>query len=207
MIFDLGRVLVRICRDWQHACDCAGVALPAREPSSLDKQRLHDLFHQAEVGAITFDELARDTAPLMGLSPAQVEAISDAFVFGPYPGATELLNELSQAGIRTACLSNTNEHHWGMLSEMGHRAWMPLDRLDHRFASHLIRARKPDEEIYSHVEEQTGVSGHAMLFFDDLPENVAAAERRGWKAHWIDPSLDEPIGQIRAALRKHDILR
>ena len=158
-----------------------GIALPASEPLTSDKQRLHDLFHQAEIGAISFDELARDAAPLMHLSPAQVKDISEAFVFGPYPGAVELLHELSAAGIRTACLSNTNEHHWSMLSTIGHRAWLPLDRFDHRFASHLIRARKPDEEIYSHVEDHTGMLGHAMLFFDDLPENVAAAKRRGWK--------------------------
>jgi len=207
VIFDLGRVLVRICRDWQHACECADIALPTRAPSHVDKKRLQDLFHQAEVGAIDFDELAREAAPLMGLSPIQVQAISEAFIFGPYPGAAELLNELSQAGVRTACLSNTNEHHWGLLSEVGHRAFISLDRLDHRFASHLIRARKPDEEIYSHVESQTGLPGDAMLFFDDLPENVAAAERRGWNAQWIDPSLDEPIGQIREALRRQDVLR
>ena len=207
MIFDLGRVLVRICRDWEHACERAGISVPALPGSNADRQKLHELFNHAEIGAIGFDELAQQAAPLMSLSPAQLGAVSDAFIFGPYPGATELLKELSDAGVRTACLSNTNEHHWGLLSQAGHRAWIPLHGLDHRFASHLIRARKPDEAIYSYVEAQTGLPGSAMLFFDDVQENVAAAERRGWKAQWIDPELDEPIGQIRNALRELDILR
>jgi HAD superfamily hydrolase (TIGR01509 family) len=205
VVFDLGRVLVRICNDWRHACERAGLQLSTREPDAQTKLRLLESFHLAEVGGIGLAELAEEAGPLMGLSSADVRAMSDAFIFGPYPGAADLLAELSAAGIPTACLSNTNEHHWELLSQRGHRAWLPMDRLNHRFASHLIRARKPDDAIYAHVERETGVPGPAILFFDDVPENVHAAEKRGWNVQCIDPALDEPIGQIRSALRRHKV--
>jgi FMN phosphatase YigB (HAD superfamily) len=78
--------------------------------------------------------------------------------------------------------------------------------LDHQFASHLIRARKPGGEIYVHLEKQTGVSGPEILFFDDMEENVRAAEKRGWNTEWINVELNDPMGQIRKALAAHRVL-
>lgn len=204
VVFDLGRVLVRICRDWQHACERGGLDHLAIDPAQAPK--LRNVLLRAEVGKISADQFYREAAHCMGCSPQQIGQISDAFVVAPYPGAADLLAELSAAGVRTACLSNTNEHHWSILSEPGHRAWLPMDRLDYRFASHLLRARKPDEAIYAHVEQDVGLLPGAILFFDDVRENVEAARRRGWNADWIDPAPDEPIVQIRDSLRRHGVL-
>ena len=206
VVFDLGRVLVRICDDWKQACSCAGLALPEvpLDPGGLN--RLRDIVHRAEVGDLGATGFSQAAAPVLGLSHTQVRAMSEAFIFGAYDGAADLLTELSDAGVPTACLSNTNEHHWGLLSERGHRAYFPLDRLNHRFASHLIRARKPDAKIYEHVERETGISGSSILFFDDVRENIQAAGARGWNAKWIDPSLDDPIGQIRKTLASFGVL-
>lgn len=206
VVFDLGRVLVRICRDWRQACECAGIQSFNRELSEADALRLKDVAHRHEIGELGARDFASQASSLIGLSPGQVLAMSDAYVFGPYDGAAELLAELADVGIATACLSNTNEHHWGLLFEPAHRAWLRMDRFNHRFASHLLRARKPDEAIYAHVERATNVAGDAILFFDDVVENVEAARRRGWVAEWIDPAPDEPIGQIRAALRRHRVM-
>jgi HAD superfamily hydrolase (TIGR01509 family) len=205
VVFDLGRVLVRICRDWQQACECAGIRSFNREVSDADVARLTKIAHRYDVGELASPDFAREASSLMGLSSEQVLAMSEAFIFGPYPGAAELLTELSDAGIATACLSNTNEHHWGLLFDRAHRAWLPMDRFRHHFASHLVRARKPDEAIYAHVEQATNLAGGAILFFDDVMENVEAARRRGWVGEWIDPAPDEPIGQIRSALRRHRV--
>ncbi|HEY2587041.1 MAG TPA: HAD-IA family hydrolase [Tepidisphaeraceae bacterium] len=205
VVFDLGRVLVRICRDWQQACECAGIRSFNREVSEADASRLSKIAHRYDVGGLRAADFTREAASLMGLSPEQVLAMSDAFIFGPYPGATDLLAELGDAGVATACLSNTNEHHWGLLFDRGHRAWLPMDRFKHQFASHLVRARKPDEAIYAHVERATNLWGSAILFFDDVTENLETARKRGWVGEWIDPAPDEPIGQIRSALRRHRV--
>ena len=82
----------------------------------------------------------------------------------------------------------------------------PFDRLTHAFASHLLRLRKPDDAIYAHVERATGARPDRILFFDDVEENVAGALRRGWRAHRVDPAPDDPLPQVRAALRSHGLL-
>lgn len=204
VVFDLGRVLVRICRDWQHACECAGLTWP--EIDAPTAARLKQVAQRAEIGRIGAPQFYADAARLLACAPQDIRAISDAFVIGPYPGAAELLAELASAGIKTACLSNTNEHHWSLLSEPGHRTWLPMDRLNHHFASHLMRARKPDEAIYAQVEREVGLAPGQILFFDDIPENIEAAHRRGWNAQWIDPAVDDPIFQIRSTLRRYRII-
>jgi putative hydrolase of the HAD superfamily len=192
---------MRICRDWRHACERAGLDHLAVDPVNVPA--LRDVLHRAEVGEITAERFHHDAAGCMSCSPEQIRQISDAFVVAPYPGAADLLAELAGAGVAIACLSNTNEHHWSLLSEPGHRAWLPMDRLNHRFASHLVRARKPEDAIYAHVEREVGLPPCDILFFDDVTENVEAAQRRGWNAQWIDPTPDDPIPQIRDSLRRH----
>lgn len=206
VVFDLGRVLVRICDDWSHACRCAGVALPASAPDPASRQALDALARRADLGELTMAQFAQAASPLMGLTPAQIQATSDAYLLGAYPGAAELIDALHDRGVATACLSNTNESHWRLMSDPGHAAHFPLHRLTHRFASHLARARKPDPAIYAHVERATGVSPGAILFFDDVMENVQAARQRGWRACRIDPTLPDPVPQIRTALREHGVM-
>jgi HAD superfamily hydrolase (TIGR01509 family) len=206
VVFDLGRVLVRICNDWVHACATAGVEVPLDKLDPAALFQLRDLVHQVEVNAVSFDEFAEQVARALGATSHQIHAASEAFLTGLYPGVPELLSELHSAGVKTSCLSNTNDHHWKLLADPTHPAFSPLNRLTHQFASHLIGARKPDDAIYAHLERETGLTGAAILFFDDVQENVDAARKRGWHAHWIDPNLDDPLPQIRAALRRHQVL-
>lgn len=204
VVFDLGRVLVRICRDWQHACECAGFDWSSIAPER--RAGLSQVLHRAEIGQISADEVYREAAVLFKCRPEQIREISDAFIFGPYPGAADLLEELSAAGVRTACLSNTYEHHWSLLFEPSHRARLPMDRLNHHFASHLLKSRKPEERIYAQVEREVELPGSAILFFDDVMENIEAARARQWNAQWIDPTRDDPIPQIRSALRSFGVI-
>lgn len=204
--FDLGDVLVRICRGWAHACEVAGVPAPRRELDDATRAALHDCVCRNETGELDLDAFAAEVAPALGVEPKHVRAVSDAYLLGPYPGACELLDELHAAGVATACLSNTNANHWRLMTDPSSHAWIPLDRMTWRFASHLARARKPDDAIYRHVERETGLPGEAILFFDNLEENVAAARRRGWRAEVIDTAPDEPIAQAREHLRRHGVL-
>lgn len=204
--FDLGRVLVRICNDWRHACAVAGVSMPEATFSPSLSPALHDLVCRAEVGELDTDAFCREAARLMGVPPSDVRALSDAYTLGPYGGATDLLDSLRAAGFATACLSNTNDNHWRAMSRPD-GAYAPLfGRLHHRFASHLLRLRKPDDAIYAHVEGATGVPGTAIVFFDDVAENVDAARRRGWHAYRIDPAPDDPLPQVRSRLRAHGVV-
>lgn len=203
VVFDLGRVLVRICSDWVHACATAGVKLELDKLDPAALFQLRELVHQVEVNAVSFEEFAGQVARTLGATPQQIRRASEAFLVSLYPGVVELIAELHAAGLATACLSNTNEHHWELLADANHPAFGNLSELKYLFASHIIGARKPDAAIYQHLEQETDIRGSSILFFDDVKENVQAARSRGWNAEWIDPDLDDPLPQIRAALARH----
>lgn len=205
VVFDLGRVLIRICDGWAHACAVAGVAPPAAELSPRRQAALHDAVCASEVGDLDLAGFAAAAAPQLGIPADAVVALSDAYLLGPYPGASELLDDLRAAGVRTACLSNTNANHWRLMTDPSSPNVMPLDKLDFRFASHLVRMRKPEDRIYAHVERETGVAGGGgILFFDDLEPNIVAAARRGWRGHLVGIDAD-PITQARARLRAEGV--
>ena len=206
VVFDLGRVLVRICDDWMQACASAGVKL---ELAQIDAEKLLSMraaVHKVETNELSFDAFADQVAKLLGATKEQIRNASAAFSLGLYEGVEPLLEQLHDAGIATACLSNTNEHHWAFLADATHPSYFPLAKLKHHFASHLIQARKPAPAIYEHLEKETGVAGPSILFFDDLQENIDAALKRGWTAIWINPELNDPLSQIRSALARYRVL-
>jgi glucose-1-phosphatase len=88
----------------------------------------------------------------------------------------EILNALKSAGqVKVGILSNTNELHMNYLRER-----MPFFlTLGHVYASHEIGARKPDAESYEHVLKEMGVRPERTVFIDDLPDNIAAAQKLG----------------------------
>jgi putative hydrolase of the HAD superfamily len=204
IVFDLGRVLVRICDGWQHACDMAG--LPHRMPprEKLFTGPLHEALCDMETGRMDTAEFCRRAARYLGIAPADIQKILDIYLIEAYPGAGELLDELNETGLVTACLSNTNHEHWLQMFDPSDRAALPMHRIRHHFASHLLGLRKPDEAIYAHVERQTGFVPAQIVFFDDMLENVQGAQRRGWKAHQIARERD-PIGQIRSHLSAYSV--
>lgn len=193
--FDLGGVMVRICRDWPHAIERAGV--PIDEISRLaDAEDSAEIVSAYETGQIDTDTFCRHIAEQLGMSIDHVLRVIDAWLVEPYDGAHELVDQLADLPPATACLSNTNERHWQqMLGIVPGTARMPLDRFTHRFASFQIGAMKPDEPIFVHVEQQTGIPPQSILYFDDAPPNIDTARRRGWWARLIDP-LDDPVRQM-----------
>lgn len=208
VVFDLGRVLIRICDGWSHACEVAAIKVPGglNELDEATLRRVDEVVGHLDTGKIDLDTFARELAPLRNLQPSDVVRIQSIYLRGPYPGAAELIDELNDFGVGTACLSNTSDSHWRMMTNPADPNYLPLDRLTHRFASHLIGIRKPDEEIYEHVERETGVEPSTILFFDDLEANVLAAQRRCWSGRQIRIDAD-PIAQVREHLGAAGVLR
>ena len=204
--FDLGRVLVQICDGWIEACTIAGVEVPKCIMDQTMQQRLRDLGRRHETGLI--DDQAHDdeAAALTGLSPDTIAAVCCAWLKQPYCGVDDLLDELASNGICTACLTNTNTRHWRMMvGEAPSSAALPLHRLNYRLASHLIGAAKPNVTAFKHVERTTGIRPHAILFFDDAPENCSAARELGWSACRISTG-EEPVAQMRDYLAQYGVL-
>ena len=203
--FDLGRVLVRICDSWDHACQVA--RLPIKLPPRDEARRaaLLEPVIGMETGRIDTEAFCHQAARVLDVEPHHIRSILDVFLIEPYPGVRELLDELHARGYATACLSNTQTEHWNQMLDSSNRAALPLNRLTHRFASHLVGLRKPDEAIYAHVEQAARFRGEQIVFFDDTLINVEAARRRGWHAWQITPDCD-PVTQIREFLSTVDVL-
>lgn len=206
--FDLGGVLVRICRSFDEARARAGITarvLPeSARVSTRDAAQAYqrgDLSHDAY-----FDAIASAAAGVY--TRAELLAIHHAWTLDEYPGVPALVDDLRAAGRRLACLSNTNAAHWERLapaSPPARREYPSLARLDVMLASHLLRVTKPDPAIYALAQAALGVAPDRVLFFDDLPANVAAARASGWCAEQVDPHGD-PASEIRVHLARRGIL-
>jgi len=201
--FDLGGVLVRICRGWAEACDRAGV--PNRlQDGEATWQRIHLALSDYEVGRIDSAEMVRRIAAITdGSETAHVERIIEAWLIDLYPGTAELIADIHAAGLPTACLSNTNDWHWRIMADDAR--FTPLGTLTHRYASHLVRSRKPEPAIYQHVETELSLPGESIVFFDDLPANIEAAAGRGWQGVLVDHAGDT-VGQMRQHLESIKVL-
>ena len=204
--FDLGGVLIQICDGWHEACQRAGLAVPDHLKKPQQQPKITDLLHRHETGQIddhTFDTLI---AQQLGLTPQQVDAIARAWLKKPYPNLDNLLDQLQHTDTPTACLSNTNRRHYHMMTqEDDSPTALPLRRLDYCFLSYQLGAIKPEPAIYEQVEKHTGLPPEAILFFDDMVENITAARQRGWLAHQIDRAGD-PVSQMTRWLARCGVL-
>lgn len=191
--FDLGGVVIRICRSWQEGCAEAGVpdrgirALPAAHDAlNADYQR-----GRIDVAAYT----SGVSVMLDGAYTAdEVRRVLDAWTIEGYGGIPELVDDLHAQGLATAILSNTSHEHW-----MTFDRYPAFLRVPVRLASHELGVLKPEAAAYRAVEEATGCAGAEILLVDDLAQNVAGARAVGWRAAQIDPSTDT-ASQVRAAV-------
>lgn len=202
--FDLGEVLVKLAGSWPNACRLADVAWRGTDPTREELARIRDIVVRHEIGQLAQADFSAQTAALFSMQPDDVHRVFTCWLQGPYPGVLDLLDQLHELPVQTACLSNTNEHHWQLMMTPGDPNYLPLERMDYQFASHLIGARKPDAAIYAHVEEATGLAPSEIVFFDNAPQNVRGALARGWHAHQIDPKGDT-AAQIEQHLQRYDL--
>jgi len=200
--FDLGGVLVRICRSWEEGCAAAGVDLrPDYRPDEAGERRRRAAVDQLQRGAISRDEFWRAVSETFRgvYTPEEIARVHSAWLLGEYDNVAPIIDRLHTRGVATACLSNTNEPHWEALVE-----YDALRRLQALHASHEMGLAKPDAAIFRAFEEAVGVRGERILFFEDTEENARAAGDLGWRTCVVDPHT-ETAPQIDAALREHGL--
>ena len=120
--------------------------------------------------------------------PAWADAIRDwhdrwlDLTGGEIAGSVRLLSALRARGVPVFALTNFGTETLALAE----RHYPSLADFDGRFVSGALGLVKPDPAIYAAVEDGTGIAPGALLFVDDRPENVAAAEARGWRGHVFD---------------------
>ncbi len=201
---------MRICHGWKNACKHNGFTPPALLDDPPGSAALDEVGIRFETGRIDEQTYINEAAALTGFSREQTRTALHRWLIEPYPGAHELVARVvAETRITTACLSNTNATHWAMMNgraDVPGHAKLPLDRLTHRFASHLIGVMKPNPLIYEHVEKALKIEPSSILFFEDHPPNIAGARARGWQVEAIDPATGDSPRQIEAHLRRRGLL-
>lgn len=209
VVFDLGGVVVRICRSIQEAGRRVGIEIPDEDitpEKRTERKRVHAEYERGLLACDAFFErIALTTSGKY--TPAQFRLMHEHWIIEEYPGVNRLIHDLHARGLETGVLSNTNASHWAQMQPMvvDGRERKPkfvtpsLPR--HKHASHLLGLAKPQAEIYHTFAQRTGFTPSAIVFFDDLEDNVRAARDAGWHAHRIDHDGDT-AAQMREHLRR-----
>jgi putative hydrolase of the HAD superfamily len=65
-----------------------------------------------------------------------------------------------------------------------------------------VGLRKPDPEMFAHVEAQLGVKPDECVLVDDFAANVAGARAAGWHGLLVT-DVDASIAELEALLAQH----
>jgi len=197
VVFDIGGVLCRL-----------NPPADLFDPATVEQ--ITPAVHNLDAGEVAPDDFIDYAASVSGKPADEIAGVFDGWIGEAYPDLERLIDDLHAAGLTTACLSNTNARHWGVLvgdpeADPPVAGRVPLDRLHHRFASFQLGRRKPLRDIYDHAAALLALPPASLIFFDDTEANVAAARDAGWLAERVDPDR-ETVPQMRDHLARHGVL-
>jgi HAD superfamily hydrolase (TIGR01509 family) len=190
LIFDLGGVIINLDtnRTFESFSKLSGI--PAAELQQKSKQI--SLFGDYEKGMLTDAEFRSELKTFLSgdFSDAALDDAWNAMLLDIPKGKLHLLEQLKNTH-RTFLLSNTNNIHLECFNQIVKKS-TGLSDIDSYFQkayySHLLKMRKPDDEIYLHVLGQHDLDPAETLFMDDNRDNLEGAKRVGIKvAHIAHP--------------------
>lgn len=204
--FDIGGVIISHINTWEQAFTRANIPFPPTENFESVEPQANLAALQYEIGEIDTDTFNNLIAQYFNISTQNVEKIVHAWLIEPYPGIIDLINKLQHAAVKTACLSNTNHTHWQLICHATphSKLLIPLKQMNYLFASFKLNCRKPDLEIYQHVEKTSSLTGPEIAFFDDKPANLKIPKQLNWQTCLIDPA-NNPTQQITSFCHDHHI--
>jgi putative hydrolase of the HAD superfamily len=201
IVFDFGNVLIewnplRLVQD--HFSDMSSPATTADDFMALWMSESWAAYDRGEIDTATVAErmaesLQTQVSPLL----AFIEKIPH--VLAPISPSIEALERLfaardKGASIRVFYLSNMPREFADVLETRF--TW--LDRFNGGIFSGREQVAKPDAVIYAALESRYSLNPGRTLFFDDVPANTDAAQRRGWLAVQVKTHHD-----IALALQTH----
>lgn len=139
------------------------------------------LFGQCEIGALPFADFCADavakiaTDTGIAVPPARLAAMMAAIMGDTVNAAMlALVGEVKALGVTTAILTNNYAelHDWLV-------AAFPPELIDVYCESWALGVRKPDPAIYRRLLAMLGFAAEEVVFIDDFPENVEAAQAEG----------------------------
>ncbi len=206
VVFDLGGVVVRICRSLKEAGARCGIDVADGDITPERRAERRAIHAEYERGRLGCEEFFVAIAQTTGgkYTPEQFRLMHMSWIIEEYAGVRELIDDLHAAGVQTGVLSNTNASHWGQMQGVATDGSATAPKFPtttkpmHRHASHLFGLAKPEAAIYHEFAKRTGFAPGEIVFFDDLEENVEAARGAGWNAHVVDH-----MGDTAKQMREH----
>lgn len=181
-IFDLGNVIVdidfkRVLGVWSNL---SGTPLAVL----AERFSMGEVFQRHERGEVSDEEFAARLCDEMGiaLSFEQFAAGWQAVFVALRPEVIAIMQRLRNEGHRVVVLSNTNRLHCNYWPQ--HYPEVAA-AADHLYLSQDLGLRKPELAIYQRVLEAENTPAEQAVFFDDHPDNIAAARALGMTAVWV----------------------
>ncbi len=173
VVWDLGNVLI----DWQPLHAVAAEVGEAEARRFLDGFDFAAWNHACDAGRGWPDaiaELDRDHPQWSAHGRAYHAHFGAAL--GEIPGSVDVLRDLHAAGVPQCGLTNWSHelYHAHAPARFGF-----LGLLDHVVVSGTEQIAKPDPAIYLLAARRSGLPPEQLVFVDDKPGNVAAAEAVG----------------------------
>ena len=151
------------------------------------------IFKEQEVGTISDDDFIAGLGALGGkeLPREQVIGAWNAMLIRFPEERIELLKQL-RSRYRLFLFSNTNAIHLQAFQKMFMEQFgYPLDSLFEKvYYSHVMGLRKPDEQSFRYILEDSALKAEETLFVDDAKNNIEGAERVGLKTLFIEKGKD-----------------
>lgn len=179
LLFDLGGVLVDFAGPRELGQFLRTPASPEEILKRWTRCPHSEAFEAGRISARDFAErFVRDWE--VDLEPETFLGEFRSWSRGLLPGARELLGAL-RPRFRLAALSNSNELHWDRnTNEIG-----VTELFEFALSSHQLGLCKPDPAIFLAALARAHVPAGSVMFFDDLPSNVAAAAGVGIRAREV----------------------
>ncbi len=186
LIFDFGGVVLNL--DEQRTYNQLIELLQLRK-EVLQKKLLHtNIFYDFECGKITSQEFISyihsiSTTPI---SDEQIISAWNAMLLDLPQQHVQLLQTLKKK-YRTFLLSNTNAiHEDSFVRSIKQEYDMTLqDMFEKVWYSHILGLRKPNKDIFIEISHLAQLKPEQTLFLDDREENIATANKLGFKTQLI----------------------
>ncbi|AFL85866.1 haloacid dehalogenase superfamily protein, subfamily IA, variant 3 with third motif having DD or ED [Belliella baltica DSM 15883] len=188
LLFDLGNVIINI--DYQFTINELNKILPKeknRLPNSFFPSQFHKQYERGHISTKEFRSAVRNHFN-EGWSDDQIDNIWNSLLKDIPRERIQLIRKLRK-DFGLAVLSNTNELHIKKLNDilkLEHDISSLHPLFDQVYFSHELHMAKPDMEVYEEVSKRLNTSPEKILFFDDLQENIAGAQKVGYQTQIID---------------------
>lgn len=178
VLCDLGGVVIKIDPDRIRSRWAELSALPPQLVHSAYPDDVYDSFERDEITEDEYIAHVRDRLSLQG-TPEQIRAAFNDLYLGVDEDTVDLLRRLKERGVLVLALTNTNRTHHGVWSR---RFAGALDVFEQVHCSHDLRCRKPEPQVFRRVLKAHGLQAGEVVFIDDVPGHVEAAETAGLEA-------------------------